>query len=120
MLVDNELLRAICTEAAEAIKYWFGVSTYTVWSWRKAFGISQWGTEGSRRLHQASSETGAAALRDKPLSSEQVEQRRRRAIKLNLGRYLKPGYHGQWWTKKEKALLGKLPDEMVAKKIDRP
>jgi hypothetical protein len=86
MLVDDELLRAIRTESAEAIKYWFGVSTCTVWSWRKAFGISQWGTEGSRRLHQALSETGAAVLRDKPLSSEQVEQRRRRAIKLNLGR----------------------------------
>jgi len=120
MLVDDELLRAIRRESAEAIKYWFGVSTYTVWSWRKAFGISQWGTEGSRRLHQALSETGAAVLRDKPLSREQVELRRRRAIKLKLVRYLKPGYHGRWWTKKERALLGKLSDEIVAKRIGRP
>jgi len=91
-----------------------------VWKWRKAFGIGQWETEGSRRLHRTLSETGAAVLRGKPLSSEQVEQRRRRAIKLNLGRYLKPGYPGRWWTKKERALLGKLPDELVAKKIGRP
>jgi hypothetical protein len=100
--------------------HWFGVSAITVWNWRKAFDIRQWGTEGSRRLHRALSETGAGVVRDKPLSLEQVEQRRRRAIKLNLGRYLKPGYPGRWWTKKEKALLGKLPDEIVASRIGRP
>jgi hypothetical protein len=118
--VDDELLRAIRTESAEALKHWFGVSTSTVWSWRKAFGVGQWGTEGSRRLHQALSEAGAEVLRDQPLSLEQVEQRRQRAIKLNLGRNLKPGYQGRWWTKKELALLGKFPDEKVAKRIGRP
>jgi len=120
LLVDSQLLRAIQTESEAAIVYWFGVSPFLVWKWRKAFGIGQWETEGSRRLHQALSETGAAVLRDKLLSREQVEQRRRRAINLNLGRYLKPGYHGRWWTAKEMALLGKLADEVVAKKIGRP
>src|SRR6266566_3228369 len=76
LLVDTKLLRAIQTESEAAIVYWFGVSPFMVWKWRKAFGIGQWETEGSRRLHQALSETGAAVLRDKPLSREQVEQRR--------------------------------------------
>jgi len=120
LLVDDELLRAIRTESAEAIKYWFGVSTYTVWSWRKAFGISQWGTEGSRLLHKALSQAGADVLRDRPYSLEEREQRRQRAIRLKLVRNLKPGFHGRWWTKKEKALLGKLTDEIVAQRIGRP
>jgi hypothetical protein len=36
--VNEGLLRAIWTERADAIKYWFGVGTRAVWSWRKAFG----------------------------------------------------------------------------------
>jgi len=88
ILVDDELLRAIRTESAIALKYWFGVSTTTVWSWRKAFGIRQWGTEGSRRLHRVLSLTGAAVTRGRPLSSDACEQRRQRAIKLKLVRYL--------------------------------
>src|ERR1700757_4701342 len=47
LLVDEKLARAIRTESAEAIKYWWGVGTHAVWSWRKAFGVARWGTEGS-------------------------------------------------------------------------
>lgn len=36
LLVDEELLRVIRTESATALKWWWGVSTHTVWSWRKA------------------------------------------------------------------------------------
>jgi hypothetical protein len=118
--VNEELLRAIRTESAEAIKHWFGVGARVVWNWRKAFGVGKWETQGSRRLHRALSEAGAEVTRGRRLSSKQIEQRRRRAIKLNLGRYLKPGYYGPWWTKKEIALLGKFPDEKVAKRIGRP
>ena len=120
MLVDDELLRAIRTESALALKYWFGVGSRAVWNWRKAFGVVKWGTEGSRRLLNALSEAGAEVTRGRRLSSKQVEQRRLRSIKLNLGRYLKPGYHGRWWSKREIGLLGKLPDEKVAKRIGRP
>ena len=63
LLVNDELLRAIRTESEVAIMHWFGVSMITVWKWRKAFGISRLGTEGSRRLHQALSLTGAAVTR---------------------------------------------------------
>src|SRR2546421_105041 len=84
------------TESALALKYWFGVGTHTAWSWRKAFGVGKWGTEGSRRLHETLSEAGAEVTRGRPLSLKQVEQRRQRAINLNLGRNLKLGYHGRW------------------------
>jgi hypothetical protein len=63
LLRTDELVRAIRTESAEAIKFWFAVSTPTVWHWRRGFGISQWGTEGSRRLHRRCSEAGAARRR---------------------------------------------------------
>ena len=119
LLVDDELLRAIRTESAVALKHWFGVSTHTAWNWRKAFGVGQWATEGSRRLHKVLSEAGAEITRGQPLSLKQVEQRRQRAIKLNLGRHLKPGYHGRRWTKQEMRLLGKLPDKKVANRIGR-
>src|SRR5262249_47533717 len=39
LLVDEELARAIRTESAEALKYWFGIGTHAAWHWRKAFGI---------------------------------------------------------------------------------
>jgi hypothetical protein len=51
--VSEELVRAIRTESAAALKHWFGISTGTVWSWRRAFGVTQWGTEGSEQHHQA-------------------------------------------------------------------
>src|SRR5438105_3394335 len=67
LLVTEEMVRGIHTESAEAIKFWFGVSANAVWNWRRAFNVGQWDTEGSRRLHQALSENGAAKLRGKKL-----------------------------------------------------
>ena len=75
LLVDEELLRAIRSESSLAIHYWWGVRIETVWRWRKAFGVSRWGTEGSRRLHQALSERGAAKLRGKRLPKALVKRR---------------------------------------------
>jgi hypothetical protein len=48
-----------------------------------------------------------------------VERRRRTAIELGLGRYLRPGYHGPWWTAAEMALLGRLPDDEVGRRTGR-
>src|SRR6516225_6234835 len=56
---DWELgVRAFRTESSVAVQYWWGVREGTVWRWRKAFGISRLGTEGSRWLHQVLSEAG--------------------------------------------------------------
>ena len=56
LLIDEELLQAIRTEWSLAIQYWWGVRVETVSFWRKAFGVLQWGTEGSRRLHEVHAE----------------------------------------------------------------
>jgi hypothetical protein len=70
-------------------------------------------------LIRAASERGAEQLRGRPLSPEQVERRRRTAKEQNLGRFLHKGYPGRWWTKAEVRLLGKVPDEEVARRTGR-
>jgi hypothetical protein len=40
LLADEELARAVRTESANAIRYWFGVSVDVVWRWRKALGVT--------------------------------------------------------------------------------
>src|SRR5690348_4629655 len=45
LLVDEELLRAIRCESSLALQHWFGVNEATVWRWRRAFGVTRWGTE---------------------------------------------------------------------------
>ena len=102
------------------LRHWWGASTFAVWSWRRALGVEgRAGTEGSRRLIRAASEKGAAVIRGRPLTPEQVEQRRRNAVENDLARFLTKGYHGPWWSRKELALLGRLPDDEVARRTGR-
>jgi hypothetical protein len=70
LLVTEELVRAIRTESALALKHHFGVSAHTAWSWRRTFGVKQWGTEGSRRLHRVLSDAGTAALRGRKATED--------------------------------------------------
>jgi len=118
LLVNKELLRAIRTESAEAIKHWFGVSTKAVWSWRKAFGIGHWGTKGSRRLHLKSCEAGARKVRGQPRPRKAVEQMV--ATRKARGDY---GVPNRWkdtgWKPEQLALLGTMPDEAVATRFGR-
>ena len=67
----------------------------------------------------AASEVGAAAVRGKGLPPEQVARRRSTALELNFGRRLIPGYRGPRLTRRQKALLGKLPDEELARRTGR-
>jgi hypothetical protein len=118
LLVDEELARAIRHESAAALRHWWGVSALLVWKWRKALGVDRLNCPGSQRLIRQASEQGAAQVRGKPLPPDQVEQRRRTALELGYGRRLRPGYNlGPWWSPRELALLGKLPDEEVAAKV---
>jgi hypothetical protein len=114
LLVDEDLARAVRTESAEALKYWWGVSTKAAWHWRKALGIEQWGTPGSKRLHDELSRAGAEAIQQREFTAEEREERRRRAHALGLGKNLTPGYHGPRWTKKQIKMLGARPDAEVA------
>jgi hypothetical protein len=94
--------------------YWWGVSANTATLWRRAFGVEGWtATEGTRRLVQANAEKVSGALRGKPLPPEQVELRRRNALKNNNAQYLDPA-HGCGWTAGQLALLDIHPDSRVA------
>jgi hypothetical protein len=119
LLVTAELRRAILSESAAALKHWLGVGTKAVWAWRKSFGVSRTGTDGSRRLHRASSEKGAARTRGKALPAEQVE-RRRPTRAPGLAEYLRgKRWAGTGWTAEQLALLGTVPDDVVAARFGR-
>jgi hypothetical protein len=116
--VTEELVRAIRTESAAALKHWFGVSTHTVWSWRRAFGVGHWDTEGSKQLHQEVSARGADATRGRRLSEETIRQRvqtrKKRGCPPPIGRWAEEG-----WKPEEVALLGTLPDDDLARRLGR-
>ncbi len=121
-IVNEELARAVRSEAAKALRWWFGVGVKVVWKWRKALGVTKTNNPGTNALVRKASEKGASKTRGRPLSEGQVEKRRRTALELGLGRYLRPDYHGylgQRWTEDELALLGALPDEDVAARVGR-
>jgi hypothetical protein len=61
-----------------------------------------------------------AALRGERLPASACERRRQTAKALNLGRFLRAGYHGRWWTAAELRMLGKVPDAVVASRTGRP
>jgi hypothetical protein len=55
-----------------------------------------------------------------PAEPEAERQARRdRSKRLDLARHLRPGYHGLWWTEKEKRMLGTLRDNEVAARTGR-
>ena len=108
-LVDDELARAVRTESAAAIRYWWGVSVGVVWRWRRALGVGRMDNPGSRRLIRAVSATGAAAGRGPGPTPEQAE-RRRLWRELNVA---------PRWTAAHLALLGDLPDDEVARRTGR-
>jgi hypothetical protein len=124
LYVDETLKRAILTESALALSYWFGVSPRLVSRWRKGFGVtSKFGTEGSKRLNRAASAKRAAAVRGKKLdlSAEERKKRARRGRKM-MKRLRKEGTLNpdlRPWTKEELALLGTMPDRDLAARLER-
>jgi hypothetical protein len=119
LLLDEELARAVRHESAAAVGHWWGASPGTVQRWRRALGVGRTDNEGSRRLIRAAAEAGGEALRARGLTPEERERHRQNAKRLNLAQYLPKGYVGPWWTARQRALLGKLPDEEVAARVGR-
>jgi hypothetical protein len=58
-------------------------------------------------------------MRERGLTRKERAERRRRALRLNLGRFLRTGYHGPRWTREQLRLLGTEPDDVVAAKTGR-
>jgi hypothetical protein len=119
LLVNEELARAVRTESAAAVCYWWGISHGAVARWRRALGVGRSDSPGTRRLVKAASEAGAATQRGHPLPPEQVERCRRTARELNLARHLRPGYLGPRWSAEDLALLGSATDANVAAQTGR-
>lgn len=117
LLVCEELARAVRTESAAAVMYWWGVSVSTVWLWRQALGVSMWGTEGSKRLLRRTIAASVAVTKGKKVPRARVRRAvatRRAKGNYPMNRWLKDG-----WKKDQLALLGTMPDEVLAKKIGR-
>src|SRR5262249_31159442 len=90
-----------------------------VWRWRKALGVTRTNNAGTHKLMVAASAKGADETRGKPLPPEICDRRREAAYELNIAARLTHGYHGEWWSEEELALLGTMPDEEVAARIGR-
>jgi hypothetical protein len=112
LLVDEELLRAIRTESSLALQHWFGVNEA-----RKAFGIGQWATEGSRRLHAATSQRGAATLRGKKLPKALVK--RRIESRAANGFKMPKCWEKTGWQQWQLDLLGTAPHAELAARFGR-
>jgi len=122
LLVDDELVRAIRTESAQAIMAWWGVSSGVVWRWRKAFGVGgRDTTPGSVLAITAAAKLGAEAMKGREYTEAERRERSERAVRLGLGRNLATGYHGRRWTAEELALLDDpaLTNAEVARRTGR-
>lgn len=120
--VNDELARAVRSESAAAIQYWWGVTGTTVCCWRKALGANILNNPGSQRAIRAAASRGAAAIKEREWSPADRAKRRLIAKRLKLGQYLSPGFNGfnvRRWTKKERALLSRLPVADVARSAHR-
>ena len=117
VVVNATLERAIRTESAESLRHFFGVTRGVVWRWRKAFGIPRAGTPGSAARIAESSAKGAAAMKSKEWTAEELD----RKSKLSKLLGLKPT--GRWavggWTDEQRALLGTDDDEVIAARVGR-
>lgn len=117
VVVNATLERAIRTESAESLEHFFGVTGGVVWRWRKAFGIPRAGTPGSAARIAESSAKGAAAMKSKEWTTEELDRRAKLSKRLGL----KPT--GRWavggWTDEQRALLGTDDDKVIAVRVGR-
>jgi hypothetical protein len=88
------------------------------WPLFAVFGVTQWGMEGSRRLHQGLSEKASAKLRGKKPPRALVE--RRLAVRQENGTLRHPDRWGdKWWQQWQLDLLGTAPDAERAARFGR-
>ena len=120
MWVNDELARAIKTESAAALRYWFGASAGVVWKWRMAFGVGgRATTQGSKKAIRAAAKLATAGLKSKVWTDAELDAKAATAKRIGLrpGPRWTPARGG--WTLEQVALLGTDHDEVVAQKLGR-
>ena len=114
LLVDEVLARAIRQESAAAIRYWWGVSNFTVNKWRKALGVNRQNNEGSQILIHAATAKARDVAEEKGPSEEYRQKQRENAIRRGFGKMRPAVVWGIPWTPEHLALLGTMTDREVA------
>ena len=86
LVVYHGLADAVRRESAQAVAYWWGVTSQTVGVWRKALGVGAL-TEGTRRLKRDHAlEPGIVAAREKAVSEASDPERRRKIAEARRGK----------------------------------
>ena len=119
ILVDEELARAIRSEAAVAVRHWWGVGISTMVWWRRSLKVTRTNNPSSHLLVRCAAEAGSEASRARGLISEVIEKRRERELRHNLRRHLRPGGGRSQWTPPQLQLRIRMPDDEVADRIGR-
>jgi hypothetical protein len=109
-ILCGDLIRAVQDEATQAVAHWWGVSTGSVASWRKALGVDQC-NEGTRQLRSRIAEQ----RRGKPFS----EETRQKMSATAKAKGTRPPWLNPAWSPEEDALLGRIPDEEIARRTRR-
>lgn len=118
--VNADLVKAIRTESAAALRYWFGVSAGVAWKWRKAFGVGgRATTRGSRTAILAAAREGARAMKARSWTTDERKAKAETARRIGLRPPMRwtPARGG--WMPDQMALLGTDHDEAIAKRIGR-
>jgi hypothetical protein len=118
-LLDDELARAVRTESAAALCFWWRVSRNVVKHWRKFLDVTRTNNARTHELIKAAALEGAAMQQVRVWTDAEREAKRQTAKRLDLGRTIWHGYQGPRWTAAEMKLLGKLSDADVAARIRR-
>ena len=89
-ILCGDLIRAVRTESAISVAYHWGVSTATVWKWRRALDVPPM-TNGSRRLRiEYAAETLTPEVRAKAREAMHSEEVRAKLSSLRKGRRQHP------------------------------
>lgn len=117
LLMSEELARAVRTESAESLRYWFGVGVKAAWNWRKWAGVAgKTTTPGSKLAHDRVSRAGGQAMRERGWSEDErdgIAETSRR-----IGRRPER-WRGCRWTAEHDAQLGTDTDEALAARFGR-
>jgi hypothetical protein len=120
LLLAGDLIRAVKTESAAAVGYWWGVTHCVVFRWRKVLNVTLTNNDGTQHLLRQSGKASGKEMQTREWTDAERRLRRRRAKRLKLICFANASNereHG--WTASELALLGTLSDEDVAVKIGR-